>query len=128
MAAVADNHDAGSMSKNKIDPDQHSRIVMLAYGKMNHGGPYWCYVSVKPSQYDAFQAALATKQYNMQNFVSDGYGEVVVSGEGAKPPHDVTAKVAHMFNVPIDQLFKEADPKKLVFAKIEELREVSSLS
>jgi hypothetical protein len=109
------------MTSKTPDPDQLSRIVMLAYGKMDHGGPYWCYVAVKPTRYDDFQAALASKQYNMQNFVTDGYGEVVVSGEGVIPPQDVTAKVAEMFNVPVSQLFKETNPKQAVIDKLQKM-------
>jgi hypothetical protein len=110
------------MADNQLDPDQLSRIIMLAYGAMDHGGPYWCYVAVKPSRYDAFQAVLATKKYNIQNFVNDGYGEVVVSGEGVMPPQEVTKKVAEMFNVPVRELFRASDPKAVIFAKIEELK------
>ena len=110
------------MADNPIDPDKLSRIVMLAYGKMDHGGPYWVYVAVRPSRYAEFQKAMASKQYNMQSFDADGYGEVIVSGEGVMPPHDVTKQVAKMFNIPINELFKVTDPNKVIFAKIEELK------
>jgi hypothetical protein len=110
------------VADKQIDPDQLSRIVMLTYGNMDHGGPYWCYVAIKPTRYDDFQAAMISKKYNMQDFDKDGFGEVIVSGEGAMPPQDVTRQVADMFKVPVKKLFQETDPKRVIFAKIEELK------
>lgn len=110
------------MTGKPVNPDQHSRIVMLAFGKMEHGGNYWCYVSVKPSRYDDYQRRLATKQYNMQNFVADGFGEVIVSGEGNLPPQDVTKKVAQMFGIPIKELFAQAEPKQAAMDKVNALK------
>lgn len=106
------------MTGKTVDPDQLSRIVMLAYGQMDHGGPYWCYVAVRPSRFDEFQATLATKKYNIQHFVQDGYGEVIVSGEGVTPPGEVTKQVAKMFDIPIKQLFTQTDQKSIILNKI----------
>ena len=44
---------------DKYAPDNVSRVIMLLYGKMDHGGPFWCYVAVKPSQFEAFKANLS---------------------------------------------------------------------
>ena len=107
------------------NPDDVARIVMLAFGTMESGGPYWCYVAVKPSRYEEFKRAMESKKYNMQNYAKDGYGEVVVSGEGALPPQDVTKQVAMMFNVPIKDLFADADPIVLINSKMKKLSENS---
>lgn len=107
--------------KKPIDSDDISRIVMLTYGKMDHGGPYWCYVAIRPSQYKAFTAAMDSKTYNMQNFANDGYGEVIVSGEGVMPSKDITKKVAEMFNIPLKQLFADIEHNKRIEQVIEDV-------
>lgn len=101
---------------------------MLAFGAMNHGGPYWCYVAVKPGRYDEFQAAMQSKKYDMQRFEKDEFGEVIVSGEGVVPPGDVTRQVAEMFAIPISQLFQDTSPKKTIMVKLEELNKNNRLS
>ncbi len=106
-----------------VDSDDISRIVMLAYGTMNHGGPYWCYVAVRPGRSEAFRKALAGKNYNMQQFEPDGFGEIIVSGEGIAPPVEITHKVAAMFNVKVRDLFAEVDHLKninLITQKVNE--------
>ena len=110
-----------------IDPDKLSRIVVLTYGQMNHGGPYWCYVAVKPSRYEAFKNAMDSKQYHMPKFEADGFGEVIVSGEGVVPPGDVTKEVAKMFNIPVRQLFAQTDPMMEINHKIKQLNNVSAV-
>jgi hypothetical protein len=94
---------------------------MLAFGQMEQGGQYWCYVAIKPSRYDAFKQAMDSKQYNMQRFAGDGYGEVIVSGEGVTPPQDITRQVANMFGIPIGQLFTVTDPKGAVSQQLKTL-------
>ncbi|MDE3015578.1 MAG: hypothetical protein KGI29_01450 [Pseudomonadota bacterium] len=105
------------------NPDDVARVVMLAFGNMESGGAYWCYVAVKPSRYEEFKRAMESRKYNMQNYAKDGYGEVVVSGEGALPPQDVTRQVARMFNVPVKELFADADPIVLINKKIKQINE-----
>ena len=104
------------------DPDSLSRIIMLAFGRMDHGGTYWSYVAIKPSRYDAFRAAMSSMTYNMQDFDKDGYGEVVVSGEGDRPPADITKKVAKMFDVSISDLFKDVAPDETLRKHFEMLQ------
>jgi hypothetical protein len=101
------------------DPDSVARILLLTFGTMDHGGPYWTYVAVKPSRYQEFMRAVSSKQYDMQNFDKDGYGEVVVSGEGRKPTTDITRQVAKMFDVPVLELFKETTPEETIRKKFE---------
>lgn len=86
-----------------VSNNGEKRIVTLVRGMMEQGGFYWCYVSVKPNMILQFQRAVANK-YNIQNFVKDGYGEVVVSGRGRNPPKDVSDKVSQMFGVTFQSL------------------------
>lgn len=80
-----------------------SRLITLVRGVMEQGGFYWCYVAVKPELVTKFQKAVAEK-YNIQNFVKDNYGEVVVSGRGKLPPQEITEKVAKMFGVTFEDM------------------------
>lgn len=107
---------------NPVNQDEAGRIIMLVRGVMESRGSYWCYLSIKPSQHKAFQAAVANK-YNIQNFTKDGYGEVVVSGEGKEPPREVTEKVAELFNLSVDSLLSEtvvANPEEALNKAIAE--------
>lgn len=99
--------------------DTLSRIIALTFGHMDNGGNYWCYVAVKPSRYDEFQKAMSSKAYNIQRFPDDGYGEVIVSGEGITPPPEVTSQVAKLFNIPVKDFFKDIDPKKTISDKLQ---------
>ena len=90
------------MSESAVQ-DSASRLITLVRGVMEQGGFYWCYVAVKPELITKFQKAIATK-YNIQNFVKDAYGEVVVSGRGKVPPLEVTKKVEEMFGVTLQEL------------------------
>ena len=91
------------MTDATIDRDNVSRLVVLVRGLMETRGSYWCYVAVKPSLAKKFKNAIASK-YNIQNFVKDAYGEVIVSGKGRTPPQEVTEKVAEIYGI---------DPKSL---------------
>lgn len=103
-----------------IQPDDVSRIIVLAHGLMEDRGRYWCYVAVKPSRHQEFKSAIA-KKYNIQNFVDDGYGEVIVSGRGGEPPADVTQQVADMFGVKPETFFTDPDPDGTIAVKMGEL-------
>jgi hypothetical protein len=102
------------------EPDNISRIIMLVYGKLESGGPFWCYCAVKPSMYDQFKADETAGKIDLYNF--DPYGEVVVSGEGERPPADVTQKVAEMYNADASTFFQPIDPQKEIAQKIEQLK------
>lgn len=96
---------------------------MLTYGRMEDGkGSYWCYVAVKPSEYDRFMGVLKAGKLNLHNFEDDGFGEILVSGPGLYPPPQITREVAVAFNMPIKQLFSSEDPQSAVARKIEELK------
>lgn len=105
---------------DKYDADKLSRVIMLLYGKMDHGGPFWCYVAIKPSQFDAFKAAEAKGAIDLYNF--DGFGEVIVSAEGQTPPEEVTLKVAEMYGADASTFFQPIDPMAEIGKKIDELK------
>lgn len=105
---------------DRYDPDAISRIIMLVYGTMEHGGPFWCYVAVKPSMYDGFKRAERDGSLDLYNF--DSYGEIIVSAEGETPPEEVTIKVAEMYNTDPSKFFQPIDPKQVIAEKIEEMK------
>lgn len=104
----------------KYNPDNLSRVIMLLYGKMDHGGPFWCYVAVKPSQFEAFKAAEAAGNIDLYNFAP--FGEVIVSAEGQTPPEEVTLKVAEMYGADASTFFQPIDPMAEIDKKIEEIK------
>ena len=110
-------------NKNTIaTPDHLARMVMLIYGTMSDSNPFWCFVSVKPSQYAHLQKLVAEKKLDIRNFVQDGFGEIIVSGEGVVPPGDVIKKVAAMFNVPIRDLLQDFDMDAIIAKEIKRVK------
>lgn len=103
-----------------MNPDDVSRIIMLLYGKMDHGGPFWCYVAIKPSQFEAFKEAEKSGAIDLYNF--DAFGEVIVSAEGQTPPEDVTLKVAELYGADASTFFQPIDPMAEINKKIDELK------
>jgi len=114
------------LTMTTYDPDELSRVIMLLYGNMDHGGPFWCYVAVKPSQFDAFKAAEASGSLDLYDF--EEFGEVVVSAEGAQPPDEVTEKVAEMYGTDASTFFQPIDPIAEINKKIAALEVGSSPS
>ncbi|MCA3456417.1 MAG: hypothetical protein IOD03_22165 [Methylocystis sp.] len=100
--------------------DDTSRIIMLLKGVMDHGGPFWCYAAVKPSQFEAFKATEAEGEIDLYAF--DDYGEVVVSAEGESPPYTVTEEVARMYGADPRTFFRDIDPLAEIAEKIRILR------
>jgi hypothetical protein len=92
-----------------------SRIITLVRGVMQQGGFYWCYVAIKSELIKKFQQAVNNK-YNIQNFVQDGYGEVIVSGRGKEPPAEITKQVSEMFGITFQQI--EEGKAEVAIAKI----------
>ena len=109
---------------DRYNPDHISRIIMLVYGKLESGAPFWCYCAVKPSMFDQFKADEVAGKLNLYEF--DPYGEVIVSGEGDKPPQEVTQKVAEMYNADPSSFFQPIDPKQEIANKIESLKSQES--
>lgn len=109
-----------NVTDDKYAPDNLSRVIMLLYGQMEHGGPFWCYVAVKPSQFEAFKAAEKAGQIDLYNF--DNYGEVIVSAEGQTPPEEVTLKVAEMYGADPSTFFQPIDPIAEINKKIADMK------
>ena len=105
-----------------LSPDHVARMIMLVYGLMSDSKPFWCFVAVKPSLYDHLKGLVAEKKLDLRTYVEDGFGEIVVSGEGVLPPNEVIKTISTMFNVPMRQLFADVDPNEEINKKIEELK------
>jgi len=87
---------------------------------MDHGGPFWCYVAVKPSQFEAFKVAEKSGKIDLYNF--DEFGEVIVSAEGQTPPDEVTIKVAEIYGADPSTFFQPIDPIAQINEKIEQFK------
>lgn len=101
-----------------VNPDDVSRIIMLIYGKLEDGGPFWCYVAVKPSKFDDFKAAEAAGTLDLYEFTP--FGEVIVSAAGATPPPEVTRQVAEMYGADPSTFFQPVDPLNAIEDKLRE--------
>ena len=71
---------------------------------------------------------IANIQRDINNFEKDGFGEIVVSGEGVIPPNDIIKKVAAMFNVPIRDFFKDFDQDAVITKEIERVKKDIGIS
>lgn len=78
------------------------RTIVLVYGLLENGNPFWVFVAVKPSQYQPFITAQKDGTLNLYQFVP--YGEIIVSGVGKSPPDEITIKVAEMYQTDPDKL------------------------
>jgi|GEM_PF-1698154 len=76
------------------------RTIVLVYGLLANGNPFWAFAAVKTNRYQLFLADQKEGKIDLSEF--DSYGEIVISGEGKSPPDDITLKVAEMYqNDPI---------------------------
>jgi hypothetical protein len=88
--------------------DGNARIIMLLFGTMIHGGLFWCYAAVKPTQFEEFTKAEQAGRLDLYNF--DDLGEIIVSAEGDYPPHEVTETVAEMYATNAAEFFRPIVP------------------
>lgn len=102
--------------KTPADADALARVIVLIYGMLEGGKPFWVYAAVKPSQYDAFNDAKKNGKLNLKDFAA--YGEMIIAGEGQTPPIEVTLKVAEVYQTDVTKFFDGADPKKALEDKI----------
>ena len=84
------------------DSSDLTRTIVLVYGLLKSGAPFWVFVAVKPSQYPAFLEAQKNGSLDLYKF--GAFGEIIVSGEGKNPPDDVTLKVAEMYQTDVKTL------------------------
>ncbi len=100
------------MTEQKPNPDDLTRIIVLVYGMLENGNPFWVFVAVKPSKYQPFLTAQKEGKIDLYQF--DAFGELIVSGEGKSPPDEVTLKVAEMYQTDPSTLFQPIDVEKEV--------------
>lgn len=63
--------------------------------------PYWYYVSIAPSKYEAFKKAEEEGAYDIND-----YGEILYHGPGTEPPEDVVKMMQENYGTRDD--FEEA--------------------
>lgn len=105
-----------------LSPDNVARMITLIYGKMADSNPFWCFVAVKPTFINDVQEKARNKTLKLETFVDDGYGEIVVSGEGLAPPREVLKQVSAMFNYPIKNMFGQYNMDAEIAKEIELLK------
>ena len=91
------------MTEAVATKSEEKRNIVLIRGLMEQGGFYWCYVAVKPELLGKLQSEIA-KKYNIQNYVKDGFGEVVVSGRGRTPPVEITHELTEKLGIEFEDL------------------------
>ncbi|HCR85889.1 MAG TPA: hypothetical protein DIV86_04350 [Alphaproteobacteria bacterium] len=64
--------------------DEISRMILLINGE-SEGRPIWAYVSMSPSKAKEY----LIKQYSEEEIELSDYGEILFSGEGETPPHEI---------------------------------------
>ena len=89
----------------KPNPDM-IRTILLIYGALGNGTPFWAYAAVKPSRYQPMLNAQKEGRLNLYQFGE--YGEIIVSGEGKSPPDSVTIKVAELYQTDPAQMLARA--------------------
>lgn len=103
------------------NPDDVARVIVLIYGLLEESRPFWCYVAVKPSKYQAFLDEQKAGTLNLFEFGK--YGEIIISGEGSNPPDEVTLKVAEVYQTDPRKFFEPVDPDKEVAERVKEFDE-----
>ncbi len=89
------------------NPDHRARVIVLIYGLLETGKPFWLYAAVKPSAYQEFLKKQKDGSLNLQAF--DEFGELIIAGEGQAPPTEVTLKVAEVYQTDPSKFFDGAD-------------------
>ncbi|MDE3015580.1 MAG: hypothetical protein KGI29_01460 [Pseudomonadota bacterium] len=92
-----------------------TRIIVLIYGLLDSGGPFWLFAAVKPACYQPFLAAQKQGALDIYHFGS--YGEIIVSGEGRTPPDTITLKVAEMYQTDPETLMQAMKDDKTSYAE-----------
>jgi len=81
-------------------------MIVLMYGALENGNPFWVYVAVKPSRYQTMLKEQKEGTLDLYNFES--YGEIIIAGDGKSPPDEVTLKVAEVYQTP-PEILKKAE-------------------
>lgn len=83
--------------------EELKRTIVLLYGIMENGSPFWVFAAVRPNKYQLFMTSQKEGTLDLEKF--EVFGELIISGEGKAPPDDVILKVAEMY---------QTDPSKFV--------------
>ena len=95
------------MTETQPTNNDLTRTIVLVYGLLENGNPFWVFVAVKPSKYQDFMKAQKDGTLNLYQFTP--YGEIIVSGVGSSPPDDITIKVAEMYQTDPDKLKEQVN-------------------
>lgn len=107
-----------------LSPDNVARAVTMVFGKSGAGTPFWSFITVKPSALETVKQRVQNKSLNLLTYAEDGFGEIIVTGDGVMPPKDVLKMVSQMFNVPLRQMFNTFDMDAVVQKEIQSLKKV----
>jgi lambda repressor-like predicted transcriptional regulator len=88
-----------------VDRDEVRRTIVLVFGLLKNGRPFWTYVAVKSGKYELFLEAQRGHKLDLYQF--DSFGEIIVSGEGDAPPEEITSQVAQLYQC--GYRFKDGD-------------------
>jgi hypothetical protein len=83
--------------------DESQRLIELLRGVRHDGLPFWAYVSILPSKYDAFKAAQREGSLNLLNLLD--WGDVVSAGIADWPSHADNQLIATRFGIDLNTLF-----------------------
>jgi len=90
-----------------IDPNKDkTRTIVLLYGLLESGSPFWVFAAVRPSKYQTFLTQQKAGEVDLYHF--EEFGEIIVSAEGKHPPDAVTIKVAEMYQTDPSSFLKTA--------------------
>jgi hypothetical protein len=93
------------MAEQSPNPnDDFKRVIVLFYGMLENGNPFWLFAAVKPNRYQPMLAAQKDGTFNIYQFES--YGEILISGEGKAPPDEITLKIAELYQTSPEELLK----------------------
>jgi transcriptional regulator with XRE-family HTH domain len=79
-----------------------NRVFALCYGDLGLGKEIWLFVAIRPTQFDNFMFANATKTIDLNAF--DPFGEILLMGEGKIPDKEVTLKLPNIFQIPANKI------------------------
>lgn len=81
------------------------RTIVLLYGIMESGAPFWVFAAIRPAKYQNFLSAQKEGKVDLEKFAE--FGELIISGEGKSPPDEVILKVAEMYQSDPSQFTKK---------------------
>ena len=78
-----------------VAADEEFGIIEFCTGKNDDGRPVYCYVSVRPSQYEAYLERVASGEV----FDPADFGRIIKSGEGRAPARDIMKEMERVYNI-----------------------------